>query len=206
MAQVLKEELRARILQAAGAEFATRGFKAARLTDIARQAGTTASNLYKYAHDKEALFLQTVPPDLATRHMDLLRARLAGFEQDRAWTLQTADGSEAANALLMFWTGHRHAVAILMSNAYGTRYEAMREGMIEEMMARALQRFAQRNDSALAFVLRQIFSGTLDTISAILRQYEQPEDIREAIRHFWRFQLAGLQVLLTEESPQPGQR
>ncbi|WGR61860.1 TetR family transcriptional regulator (plasmid) [Paracoccus ferrooxidans] len=204
MAQVLKEDLRARILQAAGSEFAARGFAAARLADIARQAGTTASNLYKYAPDKEALFLQVVPPELAARHMDLLRARLAGFEQGEAWTLLTADGSAAAAELLAFWASHRHAVAILMSNAQGTRYETMRERMFEEMATRAMLRFPRGDDPALAFVLRRIFSATLDTISAILREYERPEDIGEAIRHFWRFQLAGLQALLVEGSREPG--
>lgn len=205
MAQVLKEELRARILRAAGSEFAARGFAAARLADIARQAGTTASNLYKYAPDKEALFLQAVPPQLAARHMELLRARLAGFEQGEAWTSLTAEGSGAAAALLAFWASHRHAVAIMMSNAQGTRYEPLREQMIEEMTTRALQRFPHGGDPALAFVLRRILSGTLDTISAILLEYERPEDIHEATRHFWRFQLAGLQALLVEGSRETGQ-
>ena len=53
--------------------------------------------------------------------------------------------------------------------------------------------------------VRRILSGTLDTISAILREYERPEDIGEAIRHFWRFQLAGLQALLVEGSREPDQ-
>lgn len=120
------------------------------------------------------------------------------------WISLTADGSAAAGALLAFWASHRHAVAILMSNAQGTRYEAMRERMIEEMATRAVQRFPHRGDPALAFVLRRIFSATLDTISAILREYERPEDIRDAIRHFWRFQLAGLQALLVEGSRETG--
>ncbi|MEF9604124.1 hypothetical protein O4J55_17920 [Paracoccus sp. PXZ] len=137
--------------------------------------------------------------------MDLLRARLAGFEQGEAWTSLTADGSTAAGALLAFWATHRHPVAILMNNAQGTRYETMRERMTEEMATRALLRFPQGDDPTLAFVLRRIFSGTLDTISTILREYERPEDIREAIRHFRRFQLAGLRALLIAEHQGSGQ-
>lgn len=201
MVQVLKEELRARIRQVAAAEFAARGFEATRLADIARKAGTAVSNLYKYASDKEVLFLQVVPPELAERHMELLRARLAEFEQGTSWRSLTAGESTAADKLLEFWTTYRHPVAIMMNNAHGTRYEALRGQMIGEMTTRALQRFPREDDPALAFILRRIFTGTLDTISAILRQYDEPQDIHLAITHFWRFQLAGLQALLTEDDP-----
>lgn len=195
MVQVLKSELRKRIAQVAAEEFAEHGYEATRLADIARKAGTTTSNLYKYVRDKEKLFLQVVPPALAEQHMELLRARLAEFGSSDTWTSLTVGGSSAAAELLEFWVTHRHAVAILMSNAQATLHEPVRDKIIEEMLTRSV-RLPKESDGALEFVLRQIFSATLDTISAILRQYCHPEEIRHAIKFFWRFQLAGLEALL----------
>ena len=63
MPQILKDDLRLRILDAAGAIFAERGFEAARIADIAERAGTSASNVYKYVKDKTDLFDRVLPAD-----------------------------------------------------------------------------------------------------------------------------------------------
>ena len=200
MAQVLKKEMHARILQAAGKQFAARGFEAVRLADIAREAGTAVSNIYKYVADKEALFLKVVTPDLAERHMQLLRARLDEFGERRPWTALTDSQSSAAAKLLEFWVDHRHVAAILIGNAQGSRFAGVREQIIEEMTSRAMKTQGKEEDGSLEFVLRRIFSATLDTICAILQQYQKPEDIRKVIGCFWRFQLAGLQALLNDDA------
>ncbi|MBB3660728.1 AcrR family transcriptional regulator [Rhizobium sp. BK650] len=200
MAQVLKKEMHARILRAAGKQFAARGFEAVRLADIAREAGTAVSNIYKYVADKEALFLQVVTPALAERHMQLLLARLDEFGERRPWTALTDSQSYAAARLLEFWVDHPHVGAILMGNAQGSRFAFVREQMIEEMTSRAMKTQGKEVRGSIEFVLRRIFSSTLDTICAVLQQYKKPEEIRDAIGCFWRFQLAGLQALLKEEA------
>ena len=76
MPQILKDDLRNRILDAAGAIFAERGFEAARIADIAERAGTSASNVYKYVKDKTDLFDKVLPAHYAAEHRRLLAARL----------------------------------------------------------------------------------------------------------------------------------
>lgn len=51
------EQVRARILQAAVAEFSDKGLSGARVDEIARRAGANKRMLYHYFGDKEALFL-----------------------------------------------------------------------------------------------------------------------------------------------------
>jgi AcrR family transcriptional regulator len=55
-----RSERREAILEAALAEFATRGFAAARLDDIARRASVAKGTLYLYFTDKETLFKELV--------------------------------------------------------------------------------------------------------------------------------------------------
>lgn len=77
MPQILKDDLRKRILEAAGSIFAERGFEAARIADIAEQAGTSASNVYKYVKDKTDLFDKVLPAPLVAEHRRLLSAASA---------------------------------------------------------------------------------------------------------------------------------
>lgn len=54
--QIIKEELRNRILEIAEQEFLQNGFDKASLRVIAKKCGTTIGNLYHYFSNKEALF------------------------------------------------------------------------------------------------------------------------------------------------------
>lgn len=56
MAQVLKEEVRERIIKAATLEFFEKGFEVSSLRKIARDASITPGNLYRYFDNKEALY------------------------------------------------------------------------------------------------------------------------------------------------------
>ena len=58
--KVRPEARRRAILQSALAEFAERGFAAARLDDVALRAGVAKGTLYLYFEDKEALFVELI--------------------------------------------------------------------------------------------------------------------------------------------------
>lgn len=60
MAQVLKEEIRQRIVKAAILEFFEKGFESSSLRKIARDSDITPGNLYRYFDNKEALYKSIV--------------------------------------------------------------------------------------------------------------------------------------------------
>ncbi|MDD6034568.1 MAG: helix-turn-helix domain containing protein [Oscillospiraceae bacterium] len=63
--QILKEEVRQRILQAAREEFLEKGFQESSMRRIAQNAGITPGNIYAYFPGKEALFERLVDPAVA---------------------------------------------------------------------------------------------------------------------------------------------
>ncbi|MGX1499014.1 AcrR family transcriptional regulator [Labrenzia sp. MBR-25] len=196
MIQVLKEELREAILKSAGEVFAEEGFRDARLSDIAARAGTSTSNLYKYAKDKAALFDQVVPKTLAERYAGILERRVAEFAGRSDWLALTHTGSREAAELLRFWIDHRHVAVILMSRGGGTAYEAFGAKLVSMMVERTLaQSDAADNGPHIRMLLEQIFTNTLTTLSSILMRFDKEADITAAISLFWRFQLAGLKAL-----------
>lgn len=64
MAQVLKQDLRDRIVEAAKEEFLENGFEKASMRNIAKKAGMTVGNLYRYFDNKEDISKQIVEETL----------------------------------------------------------------------------------------------------------------------------------------------
>ncbi|MGI6607792.1 MAG: TetR/AcrR family transcriptional regulator [Erysipelotrichaceae bacterium] len=62
MAQVLKEEVRDKIITSAKEEFLDKGYKDASMRAIARKSKMTVGNLYRYFSGKEELIIQIVSP------------------------------------------------------------------------------------------------------------------------------------------------
>lgn len=62
MAQILKEESRIAIIEAAKQEFLEKGYKGASMRSIAKKSHMTVGNLYRYFKNKEAINLSIVGP------------------------------------------------------------------------------------------------------------------------------------------------
>jgi AcrR family transcriptional regulator len=77
----IDEEKRARILDAALAEFSSRGFNAANINTIAKNAGISIGSMYTYFHSKEDLFLTVLDSGYAVieeslRQIDLMNGSI----------------------------------------------------------------------------------------------------------------------------------
>ena len=210
MAQTLKEEVRERILAAARQIYADQGYAAARLVDIAEVAKVGTGNLYRYFKGKEAIFNTIATPQLAADLLRRLRSRIQELGRMEDWSQATVAQSASVDALLDFWVEHREVVIILLSGAEGTRLSHIRSLVISEL-SRQAGRYVQKQEELVKnkdesirvppvtrFVLTQIFANTVEMIVAILREYRDQESIREAFADFWRYQLNGLQSLLTK--------
>lgn len=60
MAQILKDELRDKIIESAKSEFLAKGYNGASMRSIAQKAGMTVGNLYRYFKNKEDINAQIV--------------------------------------------------------------------------------------------------------------------------------------------------
>lgn len=200
MAQRLKEDVRARILDAALSAFMAAGYRGARLADIAATAGVSTGNVYRYFEDKDALLRAAVPPEIATELLRVLRTRVRELGTLGDWRLADAAGSRRADALLAFWIARRREVVVLLGRAEGSPLAHVRPLVTAELTRLAARYQRAHSNSPVPretrFVLRRIFESTASMIVDILAEHEEPARIRAAVGAFWRFQLAGLQSLL----------
>jgi AcrR family transcriptional regulator len=199
MPQVLKTEVRERILGSALAAFARSGFSATTMSEIARGADMAVANLYRYFPGKEELFAAAVPAALVARFEQLLErsahahARLAGLAGPRDDT--------AAAELLEFWIQHRLVVVVLLDRARGSEHESFGERFVERLLQVSLREIRQAHPGAVVtpearLVLRQIFEGTRRMVAVLLEQCEDEASIRRGIAAFRSYQVAGLGALV----------
>jgi AcrR family transcriptional regulator len=196
MPQVLKEEIRQRILQAAAETFAAEGFEGATIAKVAARAGLGGATLYRYYEGKEQLFDAVVPPSLARAFSTLLEARVRTLGA-RFGLGEHGDAEAREEELLRFWIEHRLAVVILLDRAQGTRYARFGARFVDTLVELTeAQLVAARPGLALdaptRFVLRRIFENTRGMLASILEQHARERDVRVAIEAFWSYQLAGL--------------
>ena len=195
MPQVLKPEVRERILRAALAAFARGGFAAATMSEIARDAGMAVANLYRYYPGKEELFAAVIPDQTVARFERLLErsvrahARLAGLAP-------SGDDAGAAE-LLSFWIEQRLVVVILLDRAGGSRHEGFAQRFVERLVALSVAEIRAAHPGVVVqretrLVLTQIFENTRRMIAVLLETYSDERAIRRAVAAFRSYQLAGL--------------
>lgn len=196
MPQVLKDEVRERILAAALEVFAERGYAGATIAAIAGRAGLGTGSLYRYYPGKGELFDAVVTPALAEEFAALLERRVRGLARV-AFGEPARRGGDEGEEMLRFWVRHRLAVVILLDRAEDTAYAHYGERFVELLVTGTLAHFRAahpgvRVSARARFVLERIFEGTRRTLAAILEAHADEGALREAIEAFWSYQIPGL--------------
>lgn len=200
MAQVLKPEVRDRILSAATEAFAERGLRAAAVADIARRADVSAANIYRYFPTKEALFEVVLSDDLIAEHDRLLDERvdaLARSDDDRG----------PAENLLAFWVANRLAIATLLDHPDETSRSGYADSFVERLTRHVEGNLAISLDPLRRELLVLVFDNTRRALARILRSTSDPDELRFLVSGFWSYQVPGLDGLLAwiaHDRPDPG--
>ncbi|WP_394830218.1 TetR/AcrR family transcriptional regulator [Pendulispora rubella] len=195
MPQVLKNEIRARILESAREVMAAHGYERATMSAIAERAGLGTASLYRYYASKEELFDAVITPELARRFEQLMERRVRALA--RGTRIPTDD---LGGDMLKFWLENRLAVVILLDRAAGTPYAGFGERFVEQLTTYTLTEIRGLHPGVKIrpgdrFVLSRIFENTRRLLAAILEQHADPVAMRDAVEAFWSYHIAGLRGL-----------
>jgi AcrR family transcriptional regulator len=196
MPQVLKPEIRARILTAGLEVFAAQGYLGATMTAIAEQAGLGAASLYRYFPSKAELFEAAITPELAARFERLLQQRVRALAaQSTASPFERSH--DHGQEMLEFWLEHRLAVVVLLDRAQGSAYEHYGDLFVTLLLESTLEQIRRDGSdvkitASARMVLTRIFENTRIMIATILAHSKNPRVLREAIEAFWSYQIPGL--------------
>ena len=174
--QVLKEEVRERILAAAVQVFYEKDFRSAKMQDIARLADVSASLLYSYFENKEKLFegvVSSVPSDFD---------RIAREEESVLADTPSERFRIAAEGPLLDMLAHHKWLVILIDKSRGTAYEHAKDDFVESI-ERHIRRMVNkraplRYPDLLAHVLASNF---VESLMEVARHYSSEDEARDML-------------------------
>lgn len=155
--QVLKEEVRQRILKSARRQFRKHGFEKSSMRSIASTANMTVGNLYRYYKNKEKLYEAIIQELLA--EIEILRENLAGEPEERLNYL--------LEKFKEFQKNYRLEWLMLFEGSMGTKYAKVADNL-QRTLQGVMTEILQKNNRHLDLVI-PIASGTLYGLHAILK-------------------------------------
>ncbi len=187
--QVLKDEVRNRIFEAALREFKEKGYEGASMREIAKDAGLSVGNLYRYFENKEKLFYAIIGP---------VYNRLIDLTKDCFHYKLTHDESSfldyLTDSILSNSRQYGVEMSILLNGSKGTQYEKAKEdiiSLVEGFAKQIVTRNQERKKMTLKYdYLCQVVAVLLiEGISMIMGHFDNEDEAREATKLFVTFYL-----------------
>lgn len=170
MAQVLKDEIREKILIAALEEFYERGYKLAAMRNIAANAQIPTGLIYSYYKNKADLFDAVLRPVL----YDWERVLTAdGESESKCLSTEIYGLSKAETECLLNLFDHRKEFIILIDKSDNTKYECEKERFVKDIEDHLLK---HRDDhSADEVFIHIIANNFVDGLMQIMYHYQGKE-------------------------------
>jgi len=211
LVQVLKEDIRARILKAGRAEFLEHDFQTANMRAIAKRAGCGLSNLYNYFKSKDALFEALVEPTMLDfyRVIEAARERLP---EEGAVVLTFEQERLHFTVALEFLRDHREDVMLLVLKSEGSAANHWREAAIqtyETVWFNYIDYLRRNFPEERGYVISEFFVHNIsrfyfNTLVEFLKQDLSYEQMREYVEELLRYAHGGIKALLLEHRAEIG--
>lgn len=189
--QVLKEELRDKILQTAKREFLAEGFLGASTREIVKKVKISKGNLYNYFQSKEDLFCAIITP-FHLEFNDFLH---------QLWNHGTGENLTSKNVEIMarkvaeFITEHRDEFILLVDKSEGTQYAGFKKNMITaiqnhfEENLKPIYKNAAGSEISIMYIIAKNFVAAL---LAIAKDCKDTEESIYVLNLYLKYHLRGM--------------
>ena len=124
--QILKSDIRSRILETARQLFGAKGYSKTSMREIAAEAGVGTGNLYNYFPGKDELFRETVRPVLEA--MEVMLDEHHGIRGEDIMAMKSENYLRSCiDEYVALINNHRELMGILLFKAQGSSLEHYRE-------------------------------------------------------------------------------
>lgn len=198
--QYLKDDVKNSILQAALSEFIRHGYSNASMRQIAKSAGITTGNIYRYFKNKEDLFHELIQP-VYEKFVQYLMEIKDDFD-DSCCAIDTTDPLDylrkVESTIVELFKESNVELRILLNLSSGSSYEPVKQELIQ-LAAHILKKVfipgEDQQDQAMIEErnLAHMLAGTLvEGVCIILRDHEDGETVRQLVDELLRVYCAGI--------------
>lgn len=189
--QVLKDTVRDKIIASARRLFAKCGFKETSMRMIAKEAGITAGNIYRYFDTKEQILDVVLSPLLA--HIQKIICDHEKEENTVTFDIHREYHDFVARSLVEIHHSHRQEYVILLRKAAGTPYENYYENLVAEI-GRTMATFNSAAIIRMPIKNPEIYSvlarNHVDALIYILEHVQDPERKEQVIKEYLDLQFS----------------
>jgi len=200
--QILKTDIRKRILVVSRKLFMEKGFRGTTTREIAREAGITLSNLYHYYSSKDDLFCHLLKP--ATGALEKLLDERHGEEGYDISTIQADDYADIElDEYMAVIRRHRSSLKMLLFKSQGSSLEGYKEYYVDKATNQVLVWFKTMKgmhpdmniDISDFFIhLNNVWIFTL--LEEILMHDLPDEEVRSVLSEYVRFEITGWRKMM----------
>lgn len=185
--QILKDEIRERILAVAEGFFYEKGFRETTMRAIASEVGISVSNLYLYFENKE-IILDTLEGPFCASLLRDMKKFLAHHDE--------AQKDSEISALLRNIIVHdQKKLVIAVEKSQGTKYSQVKDQLITMLQAHILRQVREEfsHDAIIPHIIAKSFiEGTME----IAKKYKNEKDLETRLRLFSTYHMSGMQPFL----------
>lgn len=204
MVQVKKNEVKQLIEEAAIDTILEKGYLNTKIMDIAERANVSVGNIYTYFKNKEDLFYTVLPQSFVDAYKNsnsniFPRLTKAFFNNEQS--LEDYIPNYRNVELLI---ENRKRVLILLRCSKGTRYENLKEELLENIIKREngyLQEYNFEDNYKTTQnykIIRMVFDSMINMLLDSLEGDLNVEERRKVIRFAFKYNFDGFKRLLTE--------
>ncbi|MDP4093234.1 MAG: TetR/AcrR family transcriptional regulator [Bacillota bacterium] len=187
--QILKDEIKNRIIEAATEVFFDTGFIQASTRRIIEKAGVSKGNLYNYFQSKEELFYNIVAP--VFNYMRYVLEETFGHGDSE--TFNPSEINLLANKLCELLSDYRRQFIILLSKSQGTKYEDCKDMLINKLSEHFLKNFKPESDKEKLQILMKVAAmNTVNALLEIARNYKDDQWAKSNVELLMKYHLSGI--------------
>jgi AcrR family transcriptional regulator len=198
--QILKDNIRLQIENAAVRLFSSTGYAGAGMIEIAREAGISTGNIYRYYRNKQELLYSVVSQDFVQNCIDLLLEKIKHVKGMTSDEITRSEAFSRGNIeLIDFLLCHRLKLLILMKGCPNTRFACFSERIRQTLVDAVAEHFAitsRSSDSQTGRVDKQlldiIYQNLVNATFVILESPVDEMQCRQALQKLATYHLRGL--------------
>ncbi|MFA6071925.1 MAG: TetR/AcrR family transcriptional regulator [Janthinobacterium sp.] len=199
--QFQKDDIRGKIIAAAGETFLTQGFGKASMRAIAKKAGISTSNMYNYFKSKEKLFYAIVDP--VFHHLVNIRKEVFEYKDNKDFNNENfmRQFTELVpNLMFEMIRKYRKELLLIMDCSKGTKYEQTKKMMATTMKTNFTENIKSKKKKRLlqdSILMHILAMNLIEGLLEITRNYKNDEWAKSNIESLMKYHIRGMVQFFT---------
>lgn len=200
--QVLKEDIRGRLLAVARQQFGQKGFSKTSMREIADLSGVGVGNIYNYFKNKDEMFYEVVRPVLNA--MEAMLQEHHGIRGEDVMTIRSEKYLKACiDEYVSLIDTHRELMIILFFRAQGSSLERFRENyvdrsteLVKDWFAAMQQKYPEINTKVSDFSIRLHTVWMFTFFEELLKHPVSKQEIEAILHDYILFEIQGWRAII----------